>query len=63
MVMSALPPKADVCSAQAHVCFGPIADIRTKQKTTFLAVFSSLDQLENLRATKLDKRSSLVLVA
>jgi hypothetical protein len=26
-VMSALPPKADVCSATAHVCFGPIADI------------------------------------
>src|SRR5262249_61287533 len=26
MVMSALPPKADICSAQAHVCFGPIAD-------------------------------------
>jgi hypothetical protein len=26
--MSALPPKADMCSALAHVCFGPIADIR-----------------------------------
>ena len=26
-VMSALPPKADICSALAHVCFGPIADI------------------------------------
>src|SRR5262245_22980527 len=25
--MSALPPKADMCSAQPHVCFGPIADI------------------------------------
>jgi hypothetical protein len=25
--MSALPPKADMCSALAHVCFGPIADI------------------------------------
>jgi len=25
MVMSALSPKADVCGAQAHVCFGPIA--------------------------------------
>src|SRR5262245_52729617 len=28
MVMSALPPKAHMCSAPAHVCFGPIADIR-----------------------------------
>ena len=26
-VMSALPPKADMCSAVVHVCFGPIADI------------------------------------
>ena len=25
-VMSALPPKADICSAQANVCFVPIAD-------------------------------------
>ena len=27
MVMSALPSKADMCSATRHVCFGPIADI------------------------------------
>ena len=26
-VMSALPPKADMCGARAYVCFGPIADI------------------------------------
>src|SRR5262245_12692985 len=26
-VMSALPLKADMCSALAHVCFGPKADI------------------------------------
>jgi hypothetical protein len=26
-VMSALPPKADMCGALAYVCFGPIADI------------------------------------
>jgi hypothetical protein len=25
-VMSALPPKADMCGALAHVCFGPKAD-------------------------------------
>jgi len=25
--MSALPLKADMCSALAHVCFGPIADM------------------------------------
>ena len=28
-VMSALPPKADMCSALADVCFGPKADIGT----------------------------------
>ena len=26
--MSALPPRADMCGALAHVCFGPIADIQ-----------------------------------
>src|SRR5215471_4560279 len=26
--MSALPPKADICSALADVCFGPKADIK-----------------------------------
>jgi hypothetical protein len=26
--VSAVTPKADMCSALAHVCFGPIADIR-----------------------------------
>ena len=26
--MSALPPTADICSAQAHVRFVPIADMR-----------------------------------
>src|ERR1041385_7953775 len=26
-VMSALPPKADMCSARADVCYGQIADI------------------------------------
>ena len=35
-VMSALPPKAEMCGALAHVCFVPIADmarmLRTKSK-------------------------------
>ena len=29
--MSALPPKADMCGANRHVCFGPIADIFSVQ--------------------------------
>ena len=28
-IMSASPPKADMCSALAYVCFGPKADILT----------------------------------
>ena len=32
--MSAFPPKADVCSANRHVCFGPIADIGKFQSIT-----------------------------
>ena len=31
-VMSALPPKADMCSAKGHVRFGPIADISVKAR-------------------------------
>ena len=33
--MSALPPKADMCSALAHVCFVPIADLYAQQKMLF----------------------------
>jgi hypothetical protein len=29
--MSALPPKVDICSAFAHVRFGPTADIQGKK--------------------------------
>ena len=35
--MSALPPKADVCGALAHVCFGPIADILSAVVITLFA--------------------------
>jgi hypothetical protein len=32
--MSALPPKADICGALAHVCFGPEADIIVQKMLT-----------------------------
>ena len=35
--MSALPPIADICGAQAHVCFVPIADM--SQGFTFLRLW------------------------
>src|SRR4029450_960532 len=34
IVMSALPPKADMCSALAYGCFGPIADIGGVRNTS-----------------------------
>jgi len=36
-VMSALPPKADMCGALADVCFGPIADILDAAEMLFCA--------------------------
>jgi len=35
-VMSALPTKADMCGAVAHVCYGPIADIRDISHADYL---------------------------
>ena len=35
--MSALPPKADMCGALAHVCFVPIADMREMIKSRQMA--------------------------
>jgi hypothetical protein len=31
--MSALPPKADMCVALTHVCFGPIVDMERELKS------------------------------
>ena len=36
-VMSALPPKADMCSALADVCFGPKADIPIRHRIVVFA--------------------------
>jgi hypothetical protein len=36
-VMSALPRKADMCSAARDVCFGPIADIPASQRNVRFA--------------------------
>jgi hypothetical protein len=37
--MSALPPKADMCGAQAHVCFGPKADMGHHSITSIVRGF------------------------
>jgi hypothetical protein len=43
MVMSALPPKADMRSATNDVRFGPEADISSKQKDRLAAVSPKFD--------------------
>ncbi|MGA7331488.1 MAG: hypothetical protein WBX77_07175 [Pseudolabrys sp.] len=43
--MSALPPKADICSAQADVCFVPIADIQSNQVTLLRRVLLKYSSL------------------
>jgi hypothetical protein len=40
-VMSALPPKADMCGALTHVCFGPKADIVIRVQINEKASFTS----------------------
>src|SRR5262245_10512630 len=48
--MSALPPKADMCGALGHVCFGPKADICSKRKTAsrrFCHEFSKRTSIDN----------------
>src|SRR5262249_40572809 len=40
-VMSALPPKADMCSALAYVCFGPKADSCTAKKDRYSIISSA----------------------
>jgi len=39
--MSALPPKADICGALVHVCFGPKADSCTAAKRSLFDNFVS----------------------
>jgi hypothetical protein len=40
-VMSALPPKADMCGATTDVCYGPIADMEVFRPRPLICSFSS----------------------
>src|SRR6476620_8602225 len=52
MVMSALPPKADVCGANRHVCFGPKADIAPRRyRAATLALADRLQLVTFAQAT------------
>ena len=51
--MSASPPKADMCGANRHVCFGPKADIAALPPAVVLIAtwyFQLTDPHSNLRA-------------
>jgi len=49
-VMSALPPKADMCAALAYVCFGPIADIRERWTVQrFVCLITKISRLSSAR--------------
>jgi hypothetical protein len=45
MVMSALPPKADMCGALDHVCFGPEADIQPPSDLSLEIASSVMDSI------------------
>ena len=47
-VMSALPPKADTCSALAYVCLGPKADIDSVHSITSSARIAGKAWLPNI---------------
>src|SRR5262245_37592630 len=58
-VMSALSPKADMCSALADVCFGPIADIRGRLLDHFVGdIYEALRnfQAKCLGSLEVDKK-------
>jgi hypothetical protein len=46
-VMSALPPKADMCSAIAYVCFGPEADSCTAANPSLFEDFVGTREQRN----------------
>jgi hypothetical protein len=56
-VMSALPPKADMCSALAYVCFGPKADSCSAAKCSlFDHLVGEREQfVRNLKAERLGR--------
>jgi hypothetical protein len=53
IVMSALPPKADIPRREQHVRFVPIADIHTKRKTPDITVRGFFAPKQTSRASVL----------
>src|SRR5262249_20919900 len=61
-VMSALPPKADMCGAIAHVCFGPKGDISQCDRGASYAAISRQGPLRALAEKPTRVTGSRVLV-
>jgi len=65
--MSALPPKADICTAMANVCFGPKADTLSGSRfpsvlLEFL-VYALVNALSARQLRSFDLRASQILPA
>jgi hypothetical protein len=59
--MSALPPKADMCSALAHVCFGPEADMASHSLDHFVGKLLEMQwHVEAQRFRRLEIKNHLV---
>src|SRR5262245_50381781 len=56
-VMSALPPKADMCGATGHVCLGPIADISSYSISSLARPRATYYCLNSQRTTDTDQRA------
>src|SRR5262245_39700688 len=57
-MMSALPPKADMCSALTDVCFGPIADIGAGEDCANALAYLSAGLTKSDRSDERVRRSS-----
>src|SRR5262245_39808471 len=59
--MSALPPKADMCIALAHVCFGPKADMLCQGQQQKSGLHPQDDLAEETLCTPIETRFARVL--
>jgi hypothetical protein len=59
-VMSALPPKADICGATRDVCYGPKADIANSRSTFALRAIAKKEKVPRLIYSPLNNRCTLL---
>ena len=61
--MSALPPNADMCSATAHVCFGPKADVAPSSDTTKETAYRALQVQGHVRFALSGRGSDVFMIS